>query len=214
MIELHSHTTLSDGELIPAELVRRAEVEGVRAICITDHGDGGLIEWSIPILVRLAEQYAASGGIKIVPGVELTHCRVEHLKELVARSRRLGAKLVTCHGETIVEPVVAGTNRAAILAGVDVLAHPGLISPADVRLAAKRGVCLEISGRRGHCLTNGHVAAMARRYGAKLVFGSDAHAASDLHTREAAERVLKGAGLRSNEVRGVFKESERLADLI
>ncbi|MFH0911657.1 MAG: PHP domain-containing protein, partial [Planctomycetota bacterium] len=37
MIDLHTHTILSDGELGPAELIRRAEVAGYRALAITDH---------------------------------------------------------------------------------------------------------------------------------------------------------------------------------
>jgi len=44
MIDLHTHTTFSDGELIPSELVRRAETLGYRAIAITDHVDFTNIE--------------------------------------------------------------------------------------------------------------------------------------------------------------------------
>ena len=62
------------------------------------------------------------------------------------------------HGETLVEPVEEGTNHEAIMAGVDILAHPGLISEEDVRLAKERKVLLEISARKGHSLSNGHVA--------------------------------------------------------
>jgi Histidinol phosphatase and related hydrolases of the PHP family len=39
MIDLHTHSIFSDGELIPAELTRRAAVAGYRAMAITDHGD-------------------------------------------------------------------------------------------------------------------------------------------------------------------------------
>jgi histidinol phosphatase-like PHP family hydrolase len=66
------------------------------------------------------------------------------------------------HGETIVEPVLPGTNRAAIAAGVDILAHPGLITKEEAMLAAQKGVLLEITTRRGHSFTNGHVASIAR----------------------------------------------------
>ena len=47
---------------------------------------------------------------------------------LSCRARALGAQIVLVHGETIVEPVPPGTNHQAIEAGVDILAHPGLIS--------------------------------------------------------------------------------------
>jgi len=38
MIDLHTHSLFSDGELIPSELVSRAAAAGYRAIAITDHG--------------------------------------------------------------------------------------------------------------------------------------------------------------------------------
>ena len=66
------------------------------------------------------------------------------------------------HGETPVEPVPAGTNHAAINAGVDLLAHPGIIAEEDVKLAAAKGVALEITARKGHSLGNGRVAALPR----------------------------------------------------
>ena len=69
--------------------------------------------------------------------------------------------LIVLHGETVVEPLEKGTNRAAIESGIDILAHPGLISEEDVKLAAKLNVNLEITTRKGHSLTNGHVAKLA-----------------------------------------------------
>ncbi len=44
MIDLHTHSSFSDGELIPSELVRRAFVLGYTAIAITDHVDYTNIE--------------------------------------------------------------------------------------------------------------------------------------------------------------------------
>jgi histidinol phosphatase-like PHP family hydrolase len=105
--------------------------------------------------------------------------------------------------------VAPGTNRAAIEAGCDVLAHPGLIEPDDVELARERGVLLEISGRKGHCLTNGHVARLALERGAGLSFGSDGHAPGDYPTREQAERIARGAGLSVDQVGDVFDNNER-----
>ena len=127
MIDLHTHTFLSDGELGPAELVRRAEVIGFRAIALTDHVDNGTIETTVPVLVRAARELSEAAPIRVLAGCELTHCRPEHVDRLTRRARELGADIVVCHGETIVEPVIPGTNRAAIEAGVDILAHPGLI---------------------------------------------------------------------------------------
>ena len=163
MVDLHTHSFLSDGHLLPAELIRRAEVAGYRAMVIADHVDFSNIESIVPALVRECAKAREAGGVVVRAGAEVTHVHPSHVAELVARARELGAEVVLVHGETIVEPVYAGTDRAAIEAGCDVLAHPGLIAEEEAKLAAEKGVLLEITARKGHCRTNGHVAAVARK---------------------------------------------------
>ena len=210
MFDLHTHSLLSDGALVIAELVRRAEVAGYRGMVISDHVDGALVDFVVPRVAASAADLTRLTEVLVVAGAEITHCPPGQIAELVARARKLGAALVTVHGETIAEPVKPGTNRAAIEAGADLLAHPGLISEEDVKAAASRGVRLEISGRKGHSLTNGHVAALARKHGAQLYFGSDAHEPGDLVRREQAQRILLGAGLSPQEAAGVLAEAEKL----
>ena len=211
MIDLHTHTLFSDGELVPAELARRADRLGYRWLAITDHVDGSTLEHAIRGAVAAAAEVTRYWKIRVLPGAELTHNPPELLPELIREARRMGAKVVVVHGETIVEPVPEGTNAMAIAGGCDILAHPGLISAKDARQAARRGVTLEISARRGHCLTNGHVVAAALAAGANLTVNSDAHAPGDLIARETATRVARGAGLTERAVAGMFREAERLA---
>ncbi|MBE0500625.1 MAG: histidinol phosphate phosphatase domain-containing protein [Desulfuromonadales bacterium] len=199
MIDLHTHTLFSDGELIPSELARRAAVKGYTAMAMTDHGDLSNMDLIIPRLVRVAESLSREWGIRVIPGIEVTHVPPANYEEAVSEARRLGALIVIAHGETIVEPVAEGTNRAAINARVDILAHPGLISEEDTMLAAKMGVLLELTSRKGHSLTNGHVASMAKKHGAELVINNDAHAPSDLISFDQAEKIVRGAGLSSLE---------------
>lgn len=213
MIDLHSHTFLSDGELGPAELVRRVEIRGFRAIGLTDHVDNGTVELIVPVLVRAARELSEAAPLKVLAGCEITHCRPEHIERVARRARELGADLVLVHGESPVEPVIRGTNRAAIEAGVDILAHPGLLTDDDARAAARRGVALEISGRGGHSLTNGHVVQVARRAGAAVIFGSDQHAVGDIMDRSMAETVLRGAGLTADEIAQAFARAAQLAGL-
>ena len=73
MIDLHTHTFLSDGELGPAELVRRAEHAGYRAIGITDHADASNLDNLLSALVQFARETQPFVKIRIIPGVELTH---------------------------------------------------------------------------------------------------------------------------------------------
>ena len=50
--DLHTHTIFSDGELIPAELVRRASDLGHSAIAITDHVDMTNVEFVVSNVVK------------------------------------------------------------------------------------------------------------------------------------------------------------------
>ncbi|PIP38638.1 MAG: PHP domain-containing protein [Desulfobacterales bacterium CG23_combo_of_CG06-09_8_20_14_all_51_8] len=195
MIDLHSHTIFSDGVLIPAELARRAEHRGLTAIAMTDHGDFSNMDFIIPRIRALALKLNSVIQITIIPGIEITHVPPKLIADAVARARELGAKIVVVHGETIVELVASGTNRAAIDAGADILAHPGLITEADVRAAKENNVLLEITARKGHSLTNGHVARLAEHIGAKMVIDTDSHGPGDLIDAAMAKQVVRGAGL-------------------
>ncbi len=212
MIDLHTHSIFSDGELIPSELVRRARMKGYRVIAITDHMDGSNMSMIIPRILTVAEELNRVQPVKVIPGAELTHVPPSLIQEKVQEARALGAKIVVVHGETIVEPVQEGTNRAAIEAGADILAHPGLISEEDVQLAADRGVALEISARKGHSFTNGHILSLAVRYGAKIVINTDAHSPGDLIDRAFAEAVLMGAGASKDLSQKVFQWAESLIE--
>ncbi len=205
MIDLHTHTYLSDGDLGPAELARRAENAGYRAIGICDHADAANLDDIISALVRFARETQPFMKIRIIPGVELTHVPPGQIGQLAKRARQLGARLVILHGETIAEPVALGTNRAGIDAGVDVLAHPGLISEEEVRMAAANGVYLEITSRLSHGMGNGRVVNLAREAGAPLVLNSDAHAPEDLLTPDWREKVAYGSGLTPDELDRINK---------
>lgn len=201
MIDLHTHTVFSDGELIPAELVRRAEVIGYKAICMTDHADEATMYHALENVLRFVKKHGHFYDINVLAGVELTHVAPALIGGMVAAARENGAQVVVMHGETPVEPVAPGTNLAAIEAGVDILAHPGLITEEEVKLAAEKGVALEITTRGGHSYTNGHVAAMARKFGARLVVNNDAHAPRDLVGADLRRTIALGAGLTPEEYR-------------
>jgi len=210
MIDLHTHSLFSDGELLPSELVRRLEDMEYSCVAITDHVDSSNLDFVIPRLVKVARDLNQRQSVKVIPGVEITHVHPEFMESFVGQSREFGARIILVHGETIVEPVAKGTNRAAILSGVDILAHPGLITVENIKMAAGRGVSLEISARHGHCLTNGHVARLAKEFGAKLVLNSDAHSPYDLMTRQFAQMIAQGSGLGKNALEEMLGHSRDL----
>jgi predicted metal-dependent phosphoesterase TrpH len=64
MIDLHTHSTASDGKLSPAELMRHAKAMGIEVIALTDHDTlSGLEE---------ASEEAAKIGVELIPGVEIS----------------------------------------------------------------------------------------------------------------------------------------------
>ena len=205
MIDLHTHTTFSDGELIPSELVRRAEVLGYTAIGITDHVDYTNIEHILSCLSRI-KYLKGVLDMQVLVGAELTHVPPAKIGPLAAFARKLGAEIVVVHGETPVEPVCPGTNRAAIEARVDILAHPGFITLEEAELAYENNVCLEITSRSGHNITNGHVVRMAKLAGAKMVVDTDSHAPGDLIRSERAIEIAMGAGLSLEEASDVVEK--------
>ncbi len=214
MIDLHTHSLLSDGELLPSELARRMEVKGYKFLAITDHVDMSNIRNVVLNLVRACEEINRFWKIKVIPGMEITHVPLELINEMALEGRRLGAKLILVHGETPSEPVFKGTNRQALLSSIDILAHPGFISEEEAHLAKKRGIYLEVSGRKGHSLTNGHVVETARKAKAKLVINSDSHLVDDLMDFEIRQKVAMGAGLSEKEVKEIDKEASRFAGKI
>lgn len=109
LIDLHSHSNVSDGTLTPAELVLHASECGVRMLALTDHDDlGGLEE---------AAATASALGMQFINGVEISvswNKRTIHV---------VGLKVSPCHA-----PLMAGL--AEIRAGRHVRAQ-GMASSLD-----------------------------------------------------------------------------------
>jgi predicted metal-dependent phosphoesterase TrpH len=63
-LDLHLHSTVSDGRLAPGEVVRLAHRQGVTTMALTDHDNtDGVAE---------AEQVGAALGVRVIPGIELS----------------------------------------------------------------------------------------------------------------------------------------------
>jgi len=64
LVDLHTHTTESDGSMTPVELVRYAHIKGLEAVAITDHDTIGGLE--------KAEEEGRKLGIEVITGVEIS----------------------------------------------------------------------------------------------------------------------------------------------
>lgn len=210
MYNLHAHTFLSDGALLPSEVAVRYLDKGYKVIAITDHADYSNIKQITKAIVEFCKRWPKDSAIKVLPGVELTHLPVEQFKPLAILARKEGIKIIIAHGETPVEPVAKNTNSLALLADIDILAHPGFISDQDTKLAQERGIFLEITSRRGHNQTNAHVIKQARKFGAKLILNNDSHTPEDIIS--PAELIKAGLdfGLTPSEIDKIYADVKEL----
>ena len=209
LYDLHTHSILSDGEMLPIELIRRMAVSGYSTVAITDHVDASNLVSVIRTLEKVRDS-AKTFGVELLCGVEITHVPPSEIAGLAKLAKKEGADIVVVHGETPVEPVAEGTNHAACSSEyVNILAHPGLISAEDGELAAVNGIALELTSRGGHNRTNGHVAGIATLAKCRLVVDSDAHAPHDILDERAKYLVARGAGLTDREARKILSLNVR-----
>lgn len=208
-IDLHMHSLFSDGELLPSELARRAANLNHEVIAITDHVDYPNVE-QIPQIQKAIDDINANWNIKVVLGAEVTHVPTESIDGVAKKAKDLGAQIVVVHGETLNEPVIEGTNYAAVNSEyVDILGHPGLITYEEAQIAKENGIYLEISARSGHCLGNGHVANIASEVGNKLLVNTDTHSPDNLITFEKSYEIALGAGLSKKEAMAAIVDNPR-----
>ena len=131
MIDLHTHTTASDGRCTPAELVTRATHAGVTVLSVTDHDTVAACD--------AAQASCADAGIEFVTGIEITAVRneadihilgyfidpqsaplleflaaqrqqrLERIRRMIDRLRPLGIAL---DADAILQPAIANPNTA------------------------------------------------------------------------------------------------------
>lgn len=203
------HSLFSDGELLPSELARRAANLNHEVIAITDHVDYSNVE-QIPQIQKAIDDINANWNIKVVLGAEVTHVPTESIDGVAKKAKDLGAQIVVVHGETLNEPVIEGTNYAAVNSEyVDILGHPGLITYEEAQIAKENRIYLEISARSGHCLGNGHVANIASEVGNKLLVNTDTHSPDNLITFEKSYEIALGAGLSKKEAMAAIVDNPR-----
>jgi 3',5'-nucleoside bisphosphate phosphatase len=131
LIDLHTHTTASDGRLAPADLVGRAAAAGVTVLSVTDH--------DTMASAGEARATCSSLGVEYVPGIEVTavvqdsdvhvlgyfvdersapfqaflaaqrHARVERIREIVARLATMG---IVLDADAILQPTFKDPTRA------------------------------------------------------------------------------------------------------
>jgi histidinol phosphatase-like PHP family hydrolase len=210
MYNLHAHTFLSDGELLPSEVAVRYQAAGYKAIALTDHADYSNIRLVCKAVVEFCRKWPKDSLIKVLSGIELTHLPPQQFKPLSMLARKMGTQIIIAHGETPVEPISPNTNKMALQADIDILAHPGLITDEDTKLAAKKGVFLEITSRPGHSQANRHVVSQAKKFKAKLILNNDSHRPQDIISPAQLDRIGLDCGLTRQELNNIYADTRKL----
>nr|CAB3502671.1 unnamed protein product [Digitaria exilis] len=119
-VELHAHSTRSDGTLSPADLVERAHRNGVKVLALTDHDTMAGVQEA----VEAAKRYP----IRIIPGVEIS--AVHSARQAFSRYLYDGGPAYAKGSEPTGESVVQLVCQTG---GLAVLAHPwALKNPSAV----------------------------------------------------------------------------------
>ena len=212
MIDFH----INCRDMSPEEAARAAFLYGYHAIAINQEFLPPTRQ-NLDALRSTAHECSLYSGVEVFAAVKLAHVAPALLPDMTQKARDAGAQLVLVCGETIAPgsiPPAKGANLAAINAGADILATPGLITREEAELAAEKKVALEISLHPGHGLANGHIAAMARITGASLVFGSGACRPHDLLHKDQIQKLALGAAMTMQEIHAALENARALAQRI
>jgi 3',5'-nucleoside bisphosphate phosphatase len=182
VIDLHTHTTFSDGSLTPTELVEQAAALGLTAVAVTDHDtvDG------LPEALAAGKRF----GIRVVPGVELN---LEH--ERITMDM-LGYFLGGCPSEELKAElaelrVYRDERNRRILERLAELGYP--LAPGDLAAAAENGTV----GRPhiGEALVRrGYVSSITEAFERFLRRGAPAWVDRRRLSLGAALRLLRASG--------------------
>jgi len=207
MFDLHTHSLLSDGLLLPSEVAARYAHLGYKVIAITDHADYSNIDFIIDAILKFSRHWPKNAKIKVLPGIELTHLPPEQFKPLAKYARKKGIKVIVAHGQTLAEPVFTGTNKSALEADIDILAHPGKIKEEELILAKKRKIFLEVTARKGHLNTNSYVIKQALKYDAKLIINTDSHSPKDILSPNELIKFISSFGLSQKQIKKIYQDT-------
>jgi len=210
--DLHIHTVASGHAYSTViEIAQVAAAKGLAMVAITDHGPampGGPHPYHFGNQRAIPEDLY---GVRILKGVEANI--IDRSGNLDLDERRLSRLDIVLAGlHTYCAPYGTVAENTAMLINamnnpwVDVIVHPGnpeypIDEPAIVQAAAELGVALEINnsslcgarkGSEPHCK---NIASLAKRYGAKLIVGTDSHFATSVGEFGAALALLAECGV-------------------
>ncbi|MEM2933342.1 MAG: PHP domain-containing protein [Methanocellales archaeon] len=198
MMDLHIHSSLSDGKAGIYEILEEAERKKLSLIAITDHGPGHVCGATNRELRKLARELKAirnSYRVKVLIGVEaeIDEDGSTNLDEDID----FDVILASIHRAVGVEDYFTRLKLALAKSRIDVLAHHGLYLPQIdaslnqelVEILKEKKVAVEINSF--HRLPDLDFLAMCARAGLKYTIGSDAHSLERIGDVAWGEKIGK-----------------------
>lgn len=183
LIDLHTHSIMSDGSLTPRELVRHAKEKGLSAVALTDHDCvSGVSE---------AEAAGKEFGIEVIPGIEFS-VSSETETHILGYNTDIGnSELIEAIAETVASrnARMAETSEKLAALGFD-------ISVNDAAALAPNGIVGRAHFARV-MLERGTVSSVKEAFDKYLAFGMPAYSSRHSLTAERAIHVINAAGGRA-----------------
>lgn len=179
--DLHSHSTASDGELTPAELVRHAASKGVQILALTDHDvTDGLAE---------ARAEAALAGIELINGVEISVTWNKKLIHVVGLNFDPENEALQTGLAKLRQSRIGRSEKIA-----NRLAKAGIEGALAGAQAYAGGQILSRTHFAKFLLAEGHVKTMQAAFDKYIGEGKKAYAAGEWASLEEALGWINGAG--------------------
>ena len=182
-IDLHAHTTASDGSFSPAELVRHARDIGLNAVAVTDHDTFG--GWDQAL--RAGEEI----GVEVVPGIELSVSDGQEKWHLLGyyfeRDSELGAELAELQRER-------ARRNDMIVENLNALGHD--VTMERVREIAGEGAQIGRPHIATALMELGAVSSVQNAFDTLLAEGGPAYASKQtLHPADAVRLIHQAGGV-------------------
>jgi 3',5'-nucleoside bisphosphate phosphatase len=181
LIDLHCHSTVSDGVLTPEELVSYAAKQGVKVLGLTDHDDLG----GLAIARRAAEQH----GIGFIDGVEISATWKRQTLHIVGLKINPNDEAL----KTALGDVRIGRDERAQQIGDD-LARVGVENAYEGAKAIANGSIITRSHFATFLVDNGYVSSVKSAFKRYLVKGKPGFIDHQWMSLEQAVNLIVGSG--------------------
>jgi putative hydrolase len=214
-VDLHTHTSVSDGSNIAYEMIQEASCRGLKILGITDHGPahGTDIRY-----FRDIDPYLNFNGMSVYFGCEASVMTLHGDLDLPETyQKNMGVLLAGLHRTGFKDKTKENNTKAIVNAmknpHVSIISHPYLeFYPVDINVVVESSVEtntfleLNVSAIENHCCgskiiqTYRKMIDLSRDMGKRIIIGSDAHSISEIGKCDSILGVWETLGLQEDDI--------------